>query len=67
MGRPILFTTTARMPADAPLTQLRADMIMAEHHAEADRRKLPRRMPNVRAVTEGDEMVYCLEYKAPRR
>jgi len=67
MTRPILFTTAVRMPADAPLTQLRADMIMAEHHAESDRRKLPRQMPAVRVQTEGEEVVYCLEYKAPRR
>lgn len=67
MPRPVLFTTTARMPADAPLTQLRADMIMAEHHVEADRRRLPRAMPTVRIEPEGDEVVYCLEYKAPRR
>jgi hypothetical protein len=67
MPRQILFTTAVRMPADAPLTQLRADMIMAEHHAETDRRRLPRAMPTVRVATEGEEVVYCLEYKAPRR
>lgn len=67
MSRPTLFTTAVRMPADAPLTQLRADMIMAEHHAESDRRRLPRAMPAVRVQPEGDEVVYCLEYKAPRQ
>lgn len=67
MPRPILFSTVARMPATALLTQLRADAIMREHHAEAARRGLPPKMPRVRVEREGDELVHCLDYSTPRR
>ena len=55
------------MPADRLLTQGAATRIMDEHHVEAARRGLPEQMPKVRAEREGDEMVYSLDYRAPRR